>query len=140
MFNLGKPYTHNEETDKATGECCFCGKEIEHFNDGGVGWALGALDANGRLGEYLYCCHSMCEQAKANDRSEIHRCYNPDHGLVPMQGQGWKLDPTKQHNAMDYSHYIEFLGDRCPECGGLVAEVDARLYDPEWAEFFEGHK
>jgi hypothetical protein len=141
MFKLGKPLTWNEETDEAMGDCCFCGKEIQHVNDGGVGYGLEAKDENGLLGEYLYCCHPMCQEAYDNEAADLHRCYNPAHTDTRLvaagcMGEGWKLDiePMKPYNTSN--NYLKFLGDRCPECGGLVADVDARLHDPTWTEFF----
>lgn len=146
MARLNKPYIWNEETDVAEGGCCFCGKTIQHVNDGGVGWGLEVRDpATGLLGDYLYCCHPMCPEAQDREAQEIHRCYNPahsDHRLVAVgyMGEGWKLQddlvPGEVVVATDCGSYLEFLGDRCPECGGLAADVDARLLDPTWAEFF----
>lgn len=131
-YKLGKPYTWDEETNRGEGECVFCGKVIEHFNDGGVGWVLEAAHPEtGKLDQYIHCCYPMCPESEANDAAEIHRCYNPD------QVEGWTLDPSQTYDTCDdFGSYCEFLGDRCPDCGGTVAEVDARLYDPRWAEFF----
>jgi hypothetical protein len=146
MYDLSGPYTWNEETDKATGRCCFCGQEIEHVNDGGVGWGLEAKNENGLLGDYLYCTQPMCPEARENDAAEIHRCYNPAHSDSRLlragdMGEGWRfqdtLEPGEVVASVECGSYLEFLGDRCPECGGLVADVDARLFDPTWEKFFK---
>lgn len=143
MYKLGKPYSGDDET--ASGECCFCGKEITHMNDGGVGYCLEARDEKGLLGDYLYCCYPLCPEARDNDAQEIRRCYNPAHSdtrliVAGCMGEGWKfadaLGPGEEVEAVDCGSYIEFLGDTCPECGGRWQDVDARLWDPSWAEFF----
>jgi hypothetical protein len=132
-YKLGKSAVWDEELDVTSGACIFCGKGITHYNDNGPGWLLEAADEEGKMGEYLYCCYPMCPEAEAADRTEIHRCYNE------TGEKGWKLDPTVPHICLDeFGSYSEFVGDRCPSCGGTPEEVDARLYDPEWAEFFKG--
>lgn len=140
MYKLRRPHTGDDGT--ASGGCCFCGKEITHMNEGGVGYSLLARDAScGETHDYLYCCYPMCPEAQDNDALEIHRCYNPAHSDVACYtGEGWKLadnlKPGEQVEAIECGSYIEFLGDTCPECGGRWQDVDARLWDPSWAEFF----
>lgn len=124
-YTLSKPYGPAEDPEAPEeGACIFCGKVTTHFNDGGNGWILEAGDGNA----YLYCSNPQCAEVEAHDAAEIHRCH---------VGDGESLDPTQTYDACDnFGSYIEFVGDTCPDCGRTVAEVDARLYDPTWAEFF----
>ena len=70
--------------------CIFCGKQIKHFNDEGVGWLIGAV-VNGKSEYYLYCDQPPCPEATAN-YADIWRC-----GCEP--------------------DYVENVGDLCASCG-----------------------
>jgi hypothetical protein len=67
--------------------CIFCGTSLKHFNDGGVGWLLGAV-VDGKRQFFLYCDQPPCS---AVDYSEIWRC-------------GCESD------------YVENVGERCHMC------------------------
>jgi hypothetical protein len=91
------PYTlaGREIPDRATcnsaerppAPCLYCGRTIQHVNDGGIGWLLGAV-VDGESRNYLYCNQGPCARASA---PWIWRC-----GCS--------------------GHYVENVGDRCHHC------------------------
>ena len=79
------PICGNSEAHPAL--CVFCGAMIEHDNDGGMGWLLGAL-VDGETRTYLRCNEGSCAAASA---PWIWRC-----GCIP--------------------DYVENVGDHCHAC------------------------
>jgi hypothetical protein len=91
-----KPYTlagraipeqASEGKEVAAAPCIFCGKLIEHVNDGGPGWILSAV-VDGQARRYLYCDVPPCDKVHYD---EIWRC-----GCV--------------------ADYVENIGDQCGAC------------------------
>ena len=89
------PLDSDRELDSAP--CIFCGRLIEHINDGGVGWCVGAV-VDGRREYFLYCSDGgECSEHVA-DAEEF-----PPHGSV------WRCGCS--------ADYVENVGDRCAACG-----------------------
>ena len=84
---LTKQERYERELPKAP--CIFCGETISHFNDGGVGWCLGAI-VDGQSRSYLYCDQPPCVKAQ-EFCWEIWRC-----GCIP--------------------DYVESVGEFCNSC------------------------
>lgn len=85
--------------------CIFCGKKIKHFNDGGVGWLLGAVVFGG-VRTYLFCEQPACEAVERN-YDQIWRC-----GCV--------------------SDYVENVGETCHACKRERLAARAWDYDFEY--------
>ena len=71
--------------DVSRAPCIFCGEVIWHFNEGGVGWILGAV-IDGVSKFFLYCDQPMCAEGQKN-KGEIWRCYCYD-GLAYVESVG----------------------------------------------------
>jgi hypothetical protein len=121
--------------------CIFCGKPIEHVNDGGIGWLLGAL-VDGESRTYLYCNTGPCARASApwiwrcgcipdyveNLGGHCHACRRPRHEAVPYDrvecpvcGETRRLDDR-----------LGIGNGRCLACTGGPAYLPVLHEAPAW--------
>lgn len=88
--------------------CIFCGATIRHYNDGGVGWCVGAI-VGGVSKEYLYCDKPPCVQSEAAWDAEVWRCWCAASGFA----------------------YLENVGNVCHGCRCLRADAEPPPEDGE---------
>jgi hypothetical protein len=120
--------------------CVFCGRLIQHFDDGGTGWPLGAVvDGESRI--YLRCIEGPCYRASApwiwrcgcsghhveNVGGRCHRCRRPraqaepyDRVECPVCGAARWLDDRRG------------IGNgRCLSCTGGPAYLPVLFHAPD---------
>lgn len=83
--------------DVGRAPCIFCGRVIGHWNDGSVGWILGAI-VDGKPKNFLYCDQPPCPKALEEGDKDIWRC-------------GCEYD------------YVENVGDECHMCRRSCADA-----------------
>ena len=84
-----------DQSELPPAPCIFCARLIQHVNDGGSGWLLGAV-VDGESRAYLRCNEGPCSRVSA---PWIWRC-----GCV--------------------ANYVENVGDRCHQCRRLRSEAE----------------
>lgn len=96
------PNVEDDARDVPPAPCIFCGATLEHVNDGGRGWIIGAVKADGSTGMYMHCNEGTCYLESWNAMAQVKEDTPEKDRIVFRCG----CTPD----------YVESVGERCHEC------------------------